>query len=243
MKFRPTKFSKSRSGNKPCTAWYGSHFFWPKQLPEAIEHARAGVEAQKQGRLDAAIEEFRKVTQVAPDLPAAFVNLGAAYVQKRDYALAIPAFERALALNPDLIGAHQMLGTAFLAVGNAGQAIPHLEKVQERTALGFAQIGAGQLQPAVENLQAALAQHPNDPDLLYYLGRASGLLSKQSIDTLLAAYPDSARAHQALAENYYVSGPMPGQREFLEALRLRRYPGTAPGTRPGLCRLGAVAEG
>jgi tetratricopeptide (TPR) repeat protein len=74
----------------------------------------------------------------------------------------------------------------------------------------------------VENLQAALAQHPNDPDLLYYLGRASGLLSKQSIDTLLAAYPDSARAHQALAENYYVLRQMPqAEREFLEALRLR----------------------
>src|SRR5205807_9530010 len=34
--------------------------------------------------------------------------------------------------------------------------------------------------------------------IFYYLGRASGLLSKQSIDTLLAAYPDSPRAHQAL---------------------------------------------
>src|SRR5438046_3076289 len=88
--------------------------------PEAIEHARAGVEAQNQGRLDVAIEEFRKVTQIAPDLPAAFVNLGAAYVQKRDYPLAIPAFERALVLNPELIGAQQMLGTALLAVGNAG---------------------------------------------------------------------------------------------------------------------------
>ena len=78
------------------------------------------------------------------------------------------------------------------------------------------------MQQAVENLQAALAKHPNDPDLLYYLGRASGLLSKQSIDTLLAAYPDSARAHQALAENYFVLRQMPqAEKEFLEALRLR----------------------
>ena len=83
-------------------------------------------------------------------------------------------------------------------------------------------IGNGQLARAVENLQAALAQHPNDPDLLYYLGRASGLLSKQSIDTLLAAYPDSARAHQAMAENYFVLRQMPqAEKEFREALRLR----------------------
>ena len=89
-------------------------------------------------------------------------------------------------------------------------------------ALGIAQVGAGQLPQAVTNLQAALALHPNDPDLLYYLGRASGLLSKQAIDTLNAAYPDSARSHQALAENYFVLRQMPqAEKEFLEALRLR----------------------
>jgi tetratricopeptide (TPR) repeat protein len=115
-----------------------------------------------------------------------------------------------------------LLGYALLAQGYNAEAIPHLEKVKEQTALGIAQIGTGQLQAAVENLQAALAQHPNDPDLLYYLGRASGLLSKQSIDTLQAAYPDSARAHQALAENYFVLRQMPqAEKEFLEALRLR----------------------
>src|SRR5207245_4212275 len=63
---------------------------------------------------------------------------------------------------------------------------------------------------------------PNDPDLQYYLGHASGLLSKKSIDTLLATHPDSARAHQALAENYFVLRQMPqAEKEYLEALRLR----------------------
>jgi predicted Zn-dependent protease len=47
-------------------------------------------------------------------------------------------------------------------------------------------------------------------------------MSKQSIDTLLAAYPNSARAHQALAENYFVLRQMPqAEKEFEEALRLR----------------------
>jgi tetratricopeptide (TPR) repeat protein len=88
--------------------------------------------------------------------------------------------------------------------------------------LGIAQIQTGQLAEAVANLQAALAARPNDPDLLYYLGRASGLLSKQSIDTLLAAYPDSPRAHQAMAENYFVLRQMPeAEKEYREALRLR----------------------
>jgi tetratricopeptide (TPR) repeat protein len=67
-----------------------------------------------------------------------------------------------------------------------------------------------------------MAKRPNDPDLLYYLGHASGLLSKNAIDTLVAAYPDSARAHQALAENYFVLRQMPqAEKEYKEALRLR----------------------
>ena len=110
----------------------------------------------------------------------------------------------------------------LLAQGYAAEAIPHLQRVQEQGALGIAQIATGQLPEAIANLQAALAKRPNDPDLLYYLGRASGLLSKQSIDTLLAAYPDSARAHQALAENYFVLRQMPeAEKEYREALRLR----------------------
>ena len=72
------------------------------------------------------------------------------------------------------------------------------------------------------NLHAALQKRPNDPDLLYYLGRASGLLSKQSIDTLLAAYPDSARAHQSMGENLLVLRRIDeAQSEYEQALKLR----------------------
>lgn len=89
------------------------------------------------------------------------------------------------------------------------EAIAHLERAHAVEALGIAQIETGQYQQAIANLNAALAEHPNQPDLLYYLGRAAGLLSKRSIDTLIAAYPDSARTHQAMAENYYVLRQMP----------------------------------
>jgi len=195
---------------------------WQTASPEALRHLQAGTEADKQRRFDVAIAEFKKVTELEPNLPDGFLNLGQAYMESQNYGAAIPLLKRAVQLAPDLAAAHQLLGYALLSQGFNAEAIPHLEKVQEQTALGIAQIGAGQLPQAVENLQAALAKHPNDPDLLYYLGRASGLLSKQSIDTLLAAYPDSARAHQAMAENYFVLRQMPqAEKEFREALRLR----------------------
>jgi tetratricopeptide (TPR) repeat protein len=58
--------------------------------------------------------------------------------------------------------------------------------------------------------------------LLYYLGRASGLLSKETFETLESDFPDSARAHQALGENYSVVKQIPeAEKEYLEALRTR----------------------
>jgi tetratricopeptide (TPR) repeat protein len=197
-------------------------FAWQTVSPEALQHMQAATEAEKQKQFDRAVAEFQKVTELEPKQPDGFVRLGQAYMEKHDYGAAVAPLKHALELTPDLAAAHQLLGYALLAQGYAAQAIPHLERVQEQTALGIAQIETGQLPQAVSNLQAALAKHPNDPDLLYYLGRASGLLSKQSVDTLLAAYPDSARAHQALAENYFVLRQMPqAEKEFQEALRLR----------------------
>src|SRR5580700_4471601 len=183
---------------------------------------QAGIAADKQRQFDVAIAEFRKVTELAPTYADGFISLGQAYMENHDFGSAIAPLKHALDVNADLAPAHQLLGYALLAQGYAAEAIPHLQRVDDKTGLGIAEIQTGQLPEAVANLQAALAARPNDPDLLYYLGRASGLLAKQSIDTLLAAYPDSARAHQALAENYFVLRQMPdAEKEFREALQLR----------------------
>lgn len=188
----------------------------------AMQHLHAGVEAEKSGQLDAAVAEFQKATDLDPKLAVAFVNLGDAYIEKRDYAAAIPPLKRAVELSPSLEAAHRLLGYALLAQGYADEAIPHLQKAHEVDALGIALLEAGRLPDAVAILQKALAQNPNDPDLLYYYGRASGLLSKQVFDDLEARFPDSARAHQMMAQDYAALRDVPAaEREFLEALRLR----------------------
>ncbi len=188
----------------------------------AAQHMDAGVAAHRQGHFDAAITEFRKAAQADPNLTEAFLNLGEEYMQTRDYSAAIAPLKRALELRPDLEAAHLQLGYALLSQGFAAEAIPHLERVHAVEALGIAQIETGQYQEAISNLSAALINRPNDPDLLYYLGRAGGLLSKRAIDTLMEVYPDSARSHQAMAENYYVLRQMPqAENEFRDALRQR----------------------
>jgi tetratricopeptide (TPR) repeat protein len=195
---------------------------WQTISPEALQHLQAGREAEKQLHFEVAITEFRRVTELEPAYAEGFVNLGQACIEHHEYGAAIAPLKRALELNPKSDPAHRLLGYALLTEGYAEEAIPHLQQAQEQAALGIAQMESGKLGEAIATLQLALQKHPNDQDLLYYLGRASGLLSKQSIDTMMAEYPDSARAHQALAENYFVLRQMPeAEKHYQGALRLR----------------------
>jgi tetratricopeptide (TPR) repeat protein len=189
---------------------------------DAVQHLHAGIEADKNGQLVLALAEFEKATKLDPTLAAAFLDLGEVYIEQRAYASAVAPLKRALALSPNIEGGHQLLGYALLAQGYAVEAIPHLEKTKADDALGIALLEAGRLPEAVTALQKALAKRPDDPDLLYYYGRASGLLSKQVFDELEARFPDSARAHQMMAQDYAALRDLPNaEKEFFEALRLR----------------------
>jgi len=190
--------------------------------PEATEHWNAARQAETQKHFDVAVSEYRRVTELEPGFAAGFASLGQAFMEQRDFASALAPLKRALELDASLVPAHQLLGYALLSQGYAAESIPHLEKAHEQSALGIAQVETGRFAEAIPNLQAALQKLPNDPDLLYYLGRASGLLSKQSIDTLLALYPDSARASQSMAENYFVLRRMgEAEKQYEQALKLR----------------------
>jgi tetratricopeptide (TPR) repeat protein len=190
--------------------------------PELRQHVEAGLKAKSAGDLDRAIREFQRVAQLAPEMPAAHVNLGAVFLEKRDYQAAVPPLRRALELNPDLPGAQHMLGAALLAQGFAAEAIPHLEKVPSDDLLGVALLEAGRVREAVDQLESALQQRPNDPDLLYYLGQAHGLLSSQLLIRLRAIAPDSARAMQVLGEAMAAGGNREAaHRHFQAALALR----------------------
>ncbi len=170
--------------------------------PPFVEHEQAGITAQKQGRLDEAISEFQKATELNPDSAAAFFDLGAAYMQAHRYGDAIKPLKRAAELKGEFPGLHESLGYALLSQGYTAEAIPQFQAANSREGLGIAQLESGDLADAVNNLEAALASHPDNPDLLYYFGRATGLLSQQINDKLLSSYPSSARGYQSLAENY-----------------------------------------
>lgn len=194
----------------------------PPMAPELLTLLESAQDAENRRDFDQAIAEFRKATDLAPSVGIVFFRLGEAYMKKRDYAGAIPPLNRAAELSPDSLAVHQLLGFALLAEGYAARAIPHLELVHENGALGIAQLEAGKPAEAVASLEAALAKSPDDPDLLYYLSRASTSLSAESLDRLLSAFPDTARGHQAVGQNFFVMKMfLEAAKEYQEALALR----------------------
>ena len=190
--------------------------------PEAAAFVRSGIEAENRHDQDAAIAAFRKALDAAPNSALVFFRLGSAYMTKRDYSSAIAPLKRAAELSPEAPAIHQMLGFALLSQGYFNDAIPHLEKAREYGALGIAQLQSGHPEEALANFQLALAKSPADPDLLYYLSKASNSLASQSVDKLLATAPDSARAHQVLAQHYFSIKSYPEARKEYEAALAQR---------------------
>ncbi len=168
--------------------------FLQSLTPEVIEHAKAGAAARQAGRTcRVAIQEFRKVTELQPNFAVGHADLGDAYFQNGEYGAAIPELELALRLNPDLMLTHRTLGVVLLMQGNAEGALPHLEKMHVPELLGLAYLETGRLDGAITALHAALNQQPDDPNLLYYLGRALDLAAKRTLDQLRKSSPELAR--------------------------------------------------
>jgi tetratricopeptide (TPR) repeat protein len=169
--------------------------------PEVIEHSQAAAAAAQKGRLDVAIQEYRKVTALQPNSAVGHARLGDAYFQNGEYAAAIPELELALRLNPELKDTHQTLGVVLLMQGNPEGALPHLEKMRTPELVGLAYLETGRLGAAIAALHAALEKQPDDPNLLYYFGRAADFASKRALDQLAKVNPDRAHKGSAPADD------------------------------------------
>ncbi len=170
----------------------------------------------------AALLALQVAAAAPPDTADAYVQRASAYEQKHDYAHAIPELRQALKLRPDSKEANAMLGAALLIQGYPGEAIPYLERAQRLDYLGMALTEDHHTPQAIETLLHALQKDPNNPDLLFYLGKACGFLSKSSFDRLMRVAPTSARAHQLLGESYQAQQQFgPAESEYRKALEVQ----------------------
>src|SRR5215212_5479787 len=104
-------------------------------LAEYPDHEGAlgllGVVALKGNRLDIAIENLRRATEVNPGAPVYHINLGSALIAKGKRAEAIACYRRALELKAGYFEAHNNLGAALRDRGQLDEAAASYRRALE----------------------------------------------------------------------------------------------------------------
>ena len=137
---------------------------------------------------------------------AQYLKRALAYRENGDRQHAIEELRQAVTLQPDLRDAHSLLGELLLQQGFAQEALPHLERAGNTYLQGLALLELKRLPEAMNKLMAADAQHPDDPEVLFYLGEASSMLMERAFTRIVTAHPDSPRAMELQARNYLAQG-------------------------------------
>ncbi|GAB4236069.1 MAG: hypothetical protein Kow00109_09490 [Acidobacteriota bacterium] len=97
-------------------------------VQEAVEaRFTAGVDALRQGDAAAAARIFEELRRADPNNPLVLHNLGIAYQALARHEEAIAAFAKALELAPEQRGTRALLGTELLRAGRPTEAVEHLE--------------------------------------------------------------------------------------------------------------------
>jgi Tfp pilus assembly protein PilF len=152
----------------------------PKQILQADDWQRwndYGIGLFLQGDLKGAQAAFGKVTEIVPQNPDGWVNIGRAAVQEGDMDRARTVLEKALSLSPDLARAHFFYAKVLRSDGNYDGAADHLRKV--------------------------IAQYPRDRVALNDLGRVLFLQRKYAdavrvLESVLTVDPEDLQAHYNL---------------------------------------------
>ena len=177
-------------------------------------HVNRGVAARAAGRLQEARLELEAAVRAAPELAEAHLYLGLVLHESGDFAAAARSLERALALKPGLPRAKELLGYDLLMLGQAAEAARYLDAARRENPgswrvtawLGRARLEAGDTAAALPHLLEAQAAAPDDPELLYLLGKAYSQLALDAQARLLASAPESSYAYLATAEDHDLNG-------------------------------------
>jgi tetratricopeptide (TPR) repeat protein len=169
------------------------------------------------------------------------LNLGAVLLSRLNAPAAITALETAVAAGPASLEARNMLGLALARVGRTREAIGQYQmalklkpdSASARFNLANAQIKAGALDAAIDNLHQVLARFPGDPQPTARLEealamRASQLASQQQWALAEARYrelvervPGSTGLRNDLAEVLLREGhPAEAAEQYRQALAL-----------------------
>jgi tetratricopeptide (TPR) repeat protein len=179
---------------------------------DAFENYVRGVLAGTSGEK---VTHLREATRLNPSYDRAWLQLGKAYIEQHQFDPAIDALGRVSEGNPAAREANFYLGLAAYFLGDFSRAQLAFSFVSARLPLteidnNLAVVTAklGDLKTAVQRLERAVAQDPNDPDYhfnlglaLYRLGDLEDAKRQLQESVALRSGDNEARSTLALLEN------------------------------------------
>jgi tetratricopeptide (TPR) repeat protein/4-amino-4-deoxy-L-arabinose transferase-like glycosyltransferase len=147
---------------------------------QAISDTNLAAALQSEGRLDEAIDRYRRAIVHKTDYAPAYNNMGTALRANGKLGAAIAAYHRALLLQPDFADAHYNLANAFFAEQKMDAAIDHFTRAMQSVPgtvdvhnnLGVALAATGRSDAAIVQFQEALRLDPASAKTHRNLGNA-----------------------------------------------------------------------
>jgi Tfp pilus assembly protein PilF len=162
-----------------------------------VAHFNLAADFRTRGKLDWAIEQYKKTLQIMPDHVDAFLGLGSAYGDQGNIPEAMRCFQQALLLKSDSAPAHNDLGLALEKQGKFDEALAQFKQaiqINPDYALGC------------NNLASLIATHPDIKgrdvneaiDLAEHACSLTNYKNPAFLDTLAAAYAAAGRFAEAI---------------------------------------------
>jgi Flp pilus assembly protein TadD len=146
------------------------------------EVSRLARDVEANDSIDAALVLYRQAVTVSGRSPAAYVQLGDAYVRAKRLNEAIEAYRAALAIKAEDAQAQLGLGMALVRRGDLQKGVAMLVEAAPRVntgaaynRLGVAQTMTGQFREAQETFEKGLSIAPDDLDIITNLALAAAL--------------------------------------------------------------------
>ena len=198
-----------------------------------------GQRALTEERYAEAAQSFEKLRDLDSGIAEIHASLGFCYFQQGKFTEAVPAMREALKLNPALKPVEVLLAMSLAELGSYSQALPGLENgfrsapdpALRRSAglrLQRAYSGLEEDDKAVTIALELVRLYPEDPEILYHAGRATGNFAYLTMRKLAEVAGDSVWVHLAAGDAFE------SQREHALAIsEYRKVLALDPG-RPGI---------
>jgi len=171
-----------------------------------------GYELSKQGKLDEALDAYRKALEIDPKFANAWYNMGIVFEEQGKLDEALDAYRKALEIDPKLANAWIGMGNTLNNQGKLDEALDAYRKALKfdpKNALAWNNMGAvlnsqGKLDKALDACRKALEIDPKYADAWYNMGI---VLRKQGkLDEALDAYRKTLEIDPKYADAWYNMG-------------------------------------